>query len=265
LEKYAEALVLWQSYHIASAATLDKCLENFRILFAFHSGKLKNEDITYAKTREIFKSEWVLNYTGNPRALFEQQNQKLCYEVLKEKIIKKDPLSVEFIQEIHKVLTSGTYDERRYIKNGERPGQFRKQDEVAGHSEDGSSAETVESDLRELINEVNEYGGESALKVATYFHAKFQFIHPFASGNGRVGRTLLNYYLMVNNHPPLIIYDEYKQFYYESLQKYYEDEELHALYEFLKFQVEKTWEKSIVRANDMKLERNGLFDRKQNV
>ena len=265
MEKYAEALDLWQSYHIASAATLDKYLDSFRILFAFHSGKLKNDDITYSKTREIFKNEWVLNFTGNPRTLFEQQNQKLCYEVLKEKIINKDPLSVEIIKEIHKVLTSGTYDERRYIKNGERAGEFRKQDEVTGLYEVGSSAEAVESDLTELINEVNEYGGQNALKVATYLHAKFQFIHPFASGNGRVGRTLLNYYLMVNNHPPLIIYDEYKRFYYESLQKYYEDEELSALYEFLKFQVEKTWEKAIVLANDVKLECNGLSDLKQNV
>jgi Fic family protein len=260
LDKYAEAVDLWQSYHISSAANLDKYLDSFRILFAFHSGKIENEDITYHDTREIFENGLVLNYTGNPRTLFEQQNQKLCYEVLKAKIIKKEPLSVEVIKEIHKVLTSGTYDERRYIKNEERPGEFKKHDYIIGLHEVGSSAENVASDLTELITEVNEYGGHDVLKAATYLHAKFEFIHPFADGNGRVGRTLLNYYLMVNNHPPLIVYDEDKRLYYESLQKYDENEELSALYEFLKYQVEKTWKKAMALANDVKQERKGLSD-----
>ena len=73
-------------------------------------------------TREIFENGQVLNYTGNPRALFEQQNQKLCYEALKFKNSDKEPLSLELIREVHRILTSGTYDERRYIVNGERPG-----------------------------------------------------------------------------------------------------------------------------------------------
>ena len=264
MDKYAEALDLWQSYHIVSAATLDKYLDRFRILFAFHSGKLENEDITYFNTKEIFENGRVLNFTGNPRTLFEQQNQKLCYEVLKDKIINKEPLSVEIIKEIHKILISGTYDESWYINNEERPGEFKKHQEATGLYE-GSSAESTESDLRELIAEVNEYRGHDVLKVATYLHAQFQFIHPFAGGNGRVGRTLLNYYLMINNHPPLIVYDEYKRLYYESLQKYDEDEELSALYEFLKFQVEKTWEKARVLVNYVKQECTGMPELKQNM
>jgi Fic family protein len=262
LDKYAGILERWHSYHIESAADLDKYLDSFRILFAFHSGKIENEDITYHDTRGIFENGLVLNYTGNPRTLFEQQNQKLCYEVLKDKIINKEPLSVEVIQEIHRVLTSGTYDEHRYIKNEERPGEFKKHDYVTGLHEVGSSADNVESDLTELINEVNKYGGNDILKAASYLHAKFEFIHPFADGNGRVGRTMLNYYLMVNNHPPLIVYDGDKRLYYESLQKYDVDEELSALYEFFKYQVEKTWEKAMALAIHVNQERKGLSDLK---
>lgn len=265
MDKYAEALDLWQSYHIASADNLDKYLDSFRILFAFHSGKIENVDITYHDTREIFENGLVLNFTGNPRTLFEQQNQKLCYEVLRDKIIKKEPLSVELIKEIHKVLTSGTYDERRYVKNEERPGEFKKHDYVTGLHEVGSSADDVESDLIELITEVNEYGGSDVLKAATYLHANFEYIHPFADGNGRVGRTLLNYYLMVNNHPPLIVYDDDKRLYDEALQKYDEDEELSPLYEFLKYQVEKTWDKAMALANDVKQQRKGLSDFMENM
>lgn len=265
MEQYNQAVELWQSYKISSVADLDKYLDSFRILFAFHSGKIENEEITYHDTREIFENGRVVNYTGSPRAVFEQQNQKLCYEVLKEKIIQKEPLSIELVKEIHKVLTGGTYDERRYIANEERPGEFKKHDYVTGIHEVGSTAENVEKDMTELIAEVNEYRGKDVLKAAAYLHARFEYIHPFADGNGRVGRTLMNYYLMTNNHPPLIIYDEDKHLYYECLQKYDETEELNPLYEFFKYETEKTWEKALTLANGIKQERKGLSDFTQSM
>ncbi len=201
-----------------------------------------------------------MGYTGNPRALFEQHNQKLCYEFLKAKIVQKEPLSIELVKEIHRVLTGGTYDERRYIENEERPGEFKKHDYVTGVHEIGSAAQDVVNDLTELIAEVNAYQGRDVLKAATYLHARFEYIHPFADGNGRVGRTLMNYYLMTHDHPPLIVYDEDKRVYYECLQKYDAAEELDPLYEFLKYETEKTWQKALTLAGGVKLERKGLPD-----
>jgi Fic family protein len=116
---------------------------------------------------------------------------------------------------------------------------------VTGIHEVGSAAEDVESDLAELITEVKAYEGQDVLKAATYLHARFEFIHPFADGNGRVGRTLLNYYLMTKNHPPLILYDEDQRMYYECLQKYDEAEDLDSLYEFFRYETEKTWKKAL--------------------
>lgn len=258
LDKYERVVTLWQSHKIASVAELDKYLDSFRILFAFHSGRIENEEITYHDTREIFENGKVSNYTGSPNALFEQQNQKLCYEVLKGKMIRKEPLSIELIKEIHKILTGGTYDERRYIVNEERPGEFKKHDYVTGIHEVGSAAENVEGDLTELIMEINDYSGKDILKAVAYLHAGFEFIHPFADGNGRVGRTLMNYYLITHNHPPLIVYDEDKRIYYECLQKYDETEDLNPLYEFLKYETEKTWEKALHLARGIRKEQKGL-------
>lgn len=265
MEQYSRVVALWQSYKLVSTADLDKYLDSFRILFAFHSGKIENEEITYHDTREIFENGRVVDYTGSPRALFEQQNQKLCYEVLKEKIMRKEPLSIELVKEIHKVLTGGTYDERRYIENEERPGEFKKHDYVTGVHEVGSAAEDVENDLTELLAEVNAYKGEDVLKAATYLHARFEYVHPFADGNGRVGRTLMNYYLMTHDHPPVIVYDEDKRMYYEYLQKYDEAEELSSLYEFFKYETEKTWEKALALAEGTKQERKGLSDFTQSM
>lgn len=248
MDKYTQTVQLWRSWQIASAAGLDKYLDSFRILFAFHSGKIENEEITYHDTREIFENSKVSNYTGNPRTLFEQQNQKFCYEYLKKKIVQKDPLSLELIKEIHRILAAGTYDERRFIENGERPGEFKKHDYVTGIHEVGSSAKAVESDLTELLNKVNAQAGEDIMKTAAYLHARFEDIHPFADGNGRVGRTLTNYFLMIANHPPFILYDEDKRRYYECLLKYDESGETNSLYEFFKYETEKTWAKTLTLA-----------------
>jgi Fic family protein len=49
------------------------------------------------------------------------------------------------------------------------------------------------------------------LTAASYFLLKFESIHPFADGNGRTGRTLMNYYLMINGLPPTILYEEDKK------------------------------------------------------
>lgn len=246
ITKYEETIKLWQSYNISNTSDLDKYLDNFRILFAYNSGKIENESVSFHVMREIFENGKVIEYTSDPRALFEQQNQKLCYEFLKDKIVAKEPISIELIKEIHRVLTSGTYDERRFVLNGERPGEFKKHDYVTGIHEVGSSVEAVQEDIQELLDEINEYNGDKFLKVGAYLHARFESIHPFADGNGRVGRTLLNYYLMINEQPPLIVYNEDKNLYYQCLNKFDEQEALDSLAEFLKYETEKTWDKSLM-------------------
>ena len=257
-EMYEKAITLWQSYSIHTTADLDKYLDNFRILFAYHSGRIENENITYHDTREIFENGRVQGFTGSPRALFEQQNQKLCYEYLKEKIVEKESVSLALIKEIHRILTSGTYDERRYIVNEERPGEFKKHDYVTGIHEVGSDAEDVEDDLNDLLEEISSFESGDILKASVYLHAMFEYIHPFAAGNRRVGRTLMNYFLMIHDYPPIIVYEEDKQEYYAALLKFDEEEELDSLYVFMKNQGGKTWNRTLEMAEGIKRKRKGF-------
>ena len=90
---------------------------------------------------------------------------------------------------------------------------IKKHDYVTGREEVGTSANEVAKEIENLVNEVNSINtnnAEDIIKNATCFHNKFENIHAFADGNGRVGRTLTNYILMINNMPPLIVYDDEK-------------------------------------------------------
>lgn len=71
----------------------------------------------------------------------------------------------------------------------------------------------------------------------------FENIHPFFIGNGRVGRTLLNYYLIIHNLKPLIIYEEDRNIYYDCLEKFDIDNDLKPLKKFIEYQQRKTWTK----------------------
>lgn len=228
--------------HYDNRNDLEKELIDFKILFAYHSNKIENDEINYHDTREIFENGKVVGFTGNTRTLFEIQNQKDCYEYMIDKLANREPISISLIKEIHKQLTKGTYDEVRYGK-GERPGEFKKGDYNVGINEIGSLVSEVENNLNELLDEINDKQYMDYLTVGSYFHARFEAIHPFADGNGRVGRTLLNYYLMIHGLKPLIVYDEDKKLYYECLQIYDEKEDIEPLKQFLEYSQEKTWKK----------------------
>lgn len=247
MDEYAQIVRLWQQYAIGTEADIDLRLDSFRVLFAYHSGKIENPEISYHDTREIFENGRVVNFTGSPRAIFEQRNQKLCYDFLKPRILAREPITIELVKETHAILTAGTYDENRYIQQGERPGAFKKHDYVTGMEEVGSLPEDVEHDMQELLATLQELAGKDPLKTATYFHVRFEYIHPFADGNGRVGRTLLNYLLMTRDHPPLIVYDEDKRDYYAALEEYDRNEDYQPMYAFLKRETIRTWQKALAR------------------
>lgn len=69
----------------------------------------------------------------------------------------------------------------------------------------------------------------------------FESIHPFADGNGRVGRTLMNYYLLTHDYPPTIIYSEDKKNYYLALALFDATEDMDGFKAFIKEQTIKTW------------------------
>lgn len=78
---YEKAVALWQSKKITTDAELAEALNGHSIAFAYHSGKIENDKITYHDTREIFEHDGVTSYTGDLRTLFEIRNGKEAYEL----------------------------------------------------------------------------------------------------------------------------------------------------------------------------------------
>ena len=234
MKNYEQIAEEWKNRNLKTMADLEQTLENYRILFAFHSNKIENPATTYQDTREIFEHGRVSNYTGDLRTLYEIENQKLCFDFLKEKILEKEPLTPELILRIHKLLMRGSYDEARYAK-GERPGTWKKSMYVVG-DETG-----VEQEISFVLDEVNQPGITRPLTAAAYLHLNFESIHPHADENGRTGRTLMNYYLLTHDHPPLIIYEEDKAAYYMALALFDKTDEMDGFVRFLKEETVKTW------------------------
>lgn len=247
MTNYEKALELWRQKNVQTDAELAEALNGHSIAFAFHSGKIENDRITYHDTREIFEHDGVTSYTGDLRTLFEIRNAKEANELFLCAFRDRRPLDEAFLRELQFQLTQSTYDTRRW-QLGERPGEYKRHDYVTGREEVGAAPEDVAEELSELLEELKSIGPENALTAAAYFHAKFENIHPFADGNGRTGRLAMNYLLVLHAHPPIIIHEEDRKEYYAALEAWDTRQALAPLRDFLRVQTEKTWEKQIARA-----------------
>ena len=240
--RYGQIVDEWRQLRIRSREQLSAVLMDYRVYFAYNSGKIENDDVSYHDTREVFENGRAVGFTGDVRTLFEIQNQKECHELLLDAFGVGRRLDQELVLEVHRALTQGTYDERRWLR-GERPGAYKIHDYVVGVSQIGSSPDAVASDIAELVSELNAANSGNILTVAAYFHAAFEAIHPFADGNGRVGRALSNYLLVTFDHPPIIVFEEDRMAYYGAMQVWDDEGDLVPMLDFLRAEAVKTWQK----------------------
>lgn len=243
---FDDVLNWWRSQKLETVADYMQVLNNFRVLFACNSNAIEGSTVEYHTTREIFEDGKVSSFTGDMRGIMEVINQKFAFEFIVKALIERKPMDMHFIKKVHKLLLYGCYDERRWSK-GERPGQFKKGDYCVGVDSEGSIPQDVVPDLKYLLEEIADFEGVKPLVSAVYFHLRFEQIHPFADGNGRVGRTLMNYYLMLHGYPPVVLFNEDKETYYMALTVWDKSGEMSGFLEFFKEQAIKTWEPIIVK------------------
>ena len=244
MELYEKTLAWWKEKKIETDAQLAEVLSGHSIAFAYHSGKIENDKITYNDTRDIFEHDGVTAYTGDLRTLFEIRNAKLANELFLTSFGEKRRMEETLVKECQKLLTMNTYDARSW-QLGERPGEYKKHDYVTGREEIGAAPEDVQEEMAELMDELQDLMQEDALTAAAYFHVKFENIHPFADGNGRTGRLAMNYLLVMLGHPPIVVHEEDRKEYYAALEAWDTKQNLKVMISFLRSQTVKTWRKRV--------------------
>ncbi len=217
-------------------------LQGFDINFAYHSGKIENHRITYELTKSIFDKDSVCNYTGNLRTLYEISNAKDAMNTVLEAFDRQYPINEDLVKQIQYELTKNTYDVGRW-QRGERPGTYKQHDYIVGKEEVGASAEDTPFEMQELLDDMQDIHITPAnvVKAAAYLHCKMENIHPFSDGNGRTGRLLINYLLMLYQNPPVIIFYEDKERYFEALRAWDERQSIAEMEAFIQYETVRTW------------------------
>jgi Fic family protein len=194
---------------------------NTQIIFSYNTNHIEGSKLTEDQTRYIYETNTLLGEKDSITDLddiLETVNHFKLVDYMLEIADKK--LTEKMMKEFHKILKEGTSDSR---KDWFVVGDYKKLvNEVGGLKT--SSPKNVEKDIKKLLEWYN------ALKQVTIneiieFHSKFEKIHPFQDGNGRVGRIIAFKECLKNNIVPFIILDKDKVFYYRGLNQYQTNKE----------------------------------------
>lgn len=186
-----------------------------QIDLTYNSNHMEGSRLTRNQTRYIFETNTVgvENEVLNVDDVIETVNHFRCIDLVIDHA--DDILSEKFIKELHLTLKNGTSDSR---KDWFAVGEYKKiPNEVGGM--DTALPEEVADKMKTLLKEYNVIK-EKTLEDILDFHVKFERIHPFQDGNGRVGRLIMFKECLKHNIVPFIIEDNLKLFYYRGLKEW---------------------------------------------
>ena len=186
-----------------------------QIELTYNSNHIEGSSLTHEQTRYIFETNTIGAETGNLNVddVIETANHFRLVSLIIDNA--KSMLTEEFIKELHLMLKNGTSDSR---KEWFAVGDYKKlPNEVGGRNT--VIPEEVSDKMKELLNKYNAKE-EKSFEDILDFHVKFEKIHPFQDGNGRVGRLIMFKECLKYNIVPFIIEDDLKMFYYRGLAKW---------------------------------------------
>lgn len=189
---------------------------NTQITFAYNTNHIEGSKLTEDQTRYIYETNTLLTEKDSITDLddiLETANHFKLVEYMLD--IADEKLTEKMIKEFHKILKEGASDSR---KDWFVVGDYKKlSNEVGGLKT--TEPKNVERDMKKLL-EWYESLKQVTINEIIEFHAKFEKIHPFQDGNGRIGRIIAFKECLKNNIVPFIILDKDKLFYYRGLNQY---------------------------------------------
>lgn len=189
-----------------------------QIELTYNSNHIEGSTLTHEQTRYIFETSTIgVNEEGvKVDDIVETANHFKCVDYIIDCATK--PITETMIKELHFILKNGTSDSR---KEWFLVGEYKKlPNEVGG--EKTTSPEKVQQEIKQLLSTYNKKPVKSFEDILD-FHERFESIHPFQDGNGRVGRLLMFKECLANNIIPFIIDEKHKLFYYRGLRAWREE------------------------------------------
>lgn len=187
-----------------------------QIKLTYNSNHIEGSKLTEEQTRYIFETKTVGELSSDVKIddILETNNHFRCVDYVIEKA--NDKLSEEYILTLQKILKEGTEHAKIY-----GAGRYKLLPNTVGGIAT-TEPKKVETEMKKLISWYN------SLKKVTFediveFHYRFELIHPFQDGNGRIGRLIAFKQCLDSNIVPLYIDDGNKWFYYRGLREWNSD------------------------------------------
>ena len=186
-----------------------------QIDLTYNSNHIEGSRLTHDQTRYIFETNTigVEKEVLNVDDVIETANHFRCIDMIIGHA--KAALTEKFIKELHLILKSGTSDSR---KDWFTVGDYKTMPNKVGGMATALPEEAADK-MKMLLTEYNRKE-EKTFEDILDFHVKFERIHPFQNGNGRVGRLIMFKECLKYNIVPFIIEDNLKMFYYRGLKEW---------------------------------------------
>ena len=184
-------------------------LEDLITRSTYHSNAIEGSTLTYAETYAILYNDNSFKIEGRePREIYEAINHKKALELVFKNLQNDNVFDERFIKKLNETINKDIKDTEGY-----RPVQVF----IRGSEHIPPAPEKIPNLMNYFVYNYNHDEEDTFTKIAKY-HIEFEKIHPFEDGNGRTGRLLLNYELLKNNIPPVVISKEERVKYFEFLK-----------------------------------------------
>ncbi len=185
-------------------------LDNFKVKYAYDAVHVEGTNsitLDEAFTLQRVSSSSKVSETEQKELL----NHIKAFEMVLHAVDNNIPMSEDLIKDVH-----------QQILDGIMPGGLYRQVNVGliGSIHQPPDYVKVYDRMRRMMNHLDfEFSGNTIEKAA-YIHLSIAKIHPFLDGNGRLGRLMMNYYLMADGYLPISINDKVKHEYFEALDQF---------------------------------------------
>lgn len=186
-----------------------------QIDLTYNSNHIEGSRLTHDQTRYIFETNTIGIEGESVRVddIIETTNHFRCIDLIIDRADER--LAESLFKELHLILKSGTSDSR---KDWFTVGDYKRLPNEVGGNET-TAPEDVQREMKALLKEYNSKKKKSFEDVID-LHQRFESIHPFQDGNGRVGRLVMFKECLANGYVPFIITEELKMFYYRGLREW---------------------------------------------